>query len=83
MNCLSESDLGRICDGGRHILQTVGVRVDHEGVLNILAERGAAVDRAEGRVRMSPELVDWAIRTAPSTVYLSDTAGSLTPLGPD
>ena len=82
MSGLSENDLQRIAEGGRGILRHVGVRVDHEGVLDRLAERGATVDLADRRVRMSTELVDWAMRTAPSTIHLSDVAGSRTPPGP-
>ena len=82
MNFLSKADLDRISAAGKKILRTVGAHIGHGRIVDVLAERGALVDRTAHRVRFPEELIDWAIQTAPSTIHLSGVAGQRTPLGP-
>jgi trimethylamine--corrinoid protein Co-methyltransferase len=57
------------------ILSETGVRVDSPSVAERLGRTGQA--RVEGRsVRLSPELVESAIRSAPSTIQIYDRRGN-------
>ncbi len=65
MHCsvLSDEQIVSIHQASLNILERVGVVVPHEDMLSRLADRGARVDRAEQRVRMSADLVQWALDT--------------------
>jgi len=54
---LSERDIQAIHDATMAILRDVGVMVHHEGVLDLLAEAGAQVDRTRGVARLPETLV--------------------------
>ena len=58
------------------ILSTVGVRVDSEParLLFVRAIGPSAID--EDRVRIPPELVEWALRAAPSSLEIYDRSGT-------
>jgi trimethylamine--corrinoid protein Co-methyltransferase len=78
MHCavLTDEQLGGIHEASLAILDRVGVVVPHEDMLGRLADRGAQVDRAEQRVRIPAELVDWALGAAGKrfTLYGRDLA---------
>lgn len=58
------------------ILSTVGVRVDSDEARRIFAESGGASVKKD-KVYIFPELIDHAIKQAPSTVDMYDRKGSL------
>ena len=84
MTFLDQEATQKIHRGSLDILSDVGVRVDHEEVLNRLEERGAKVDRTAKIARLPEALIEWALKTAPSSIALADRRGrrySLRPSG--
>jgi trimethylamine--corrinoid protein Co-methyltransferase len=59
-----------------HLLSTVGVRIDSERARQLFARAlGTALDPTDP-VRLPPELVEWALQSAPNTVDLFDRTGT-------
>ena len=71
---LSQAQIEQVHEYSLRILSTTGVRVDSERVRQAFA--GAAPVDGD-RVRIPPELVEWAIKAAPSTVDVYDRLGNL------
>jgi trimethylamine--corrinoid protein Co-methyltransferase len=61
---LSNDQIERINTASLRILETTGVVIPHEDMLNRFEEAGATVDRAEQRVRIPAELVARSIASA-------------------
>ncbi|MBN2323262.1 MAG: trimethylamine methyltransferase family protein [Spirochaetes bacterium] len=61
---LPEDALGRIHEKSLAILETIGVRVPHEGLLRFLSDYGARVDQKTSTVTFPEETVMRAIETA-------------------
>jgi trimethylamine--corrinoid protein Co-methyltransferase len=66
----------KIVDEAKRILEEIGVFVENDEALEILAGAGARVDRAAKRAHIRADLVDRAIETAPSKVVLHDRSGA-------
>jgi len=70
---LSDETVRDIVAEAKRILDEVGVFVEHRKAVDLLAGAGA---RVEGdRVHIGPDLVDQALKTAPSEVVLYDRDG--------
>ncbi len=67
---LSQTQLDTLKDGTLQILQEVGVRFPSAKALDIFADHGADVDRNTQIVRISADLVDKALSTAPRSFIL-------------
>jgi trimethylamine--corrinoid protein Co-methyltransferase len=67
---LSRSEQDLIHDKSIECLSEVGVRVDSESVLELLEKNGAAVDYEDYRARISEEMVNAALETAPEKITL-------------
>ena len=67
---LSQSSIERIHQATLEIFEEVGFEVHYDKALEIFAQNGAKVDTDRKRVRLSPQLVEKTISTAPSTVVL-------------
>lgn len=67
---LSESQLEELHSAALEILRRTGVDILEEEARELLREAGAKVDGS--RVRISPGLVEWATRAAPSQVVICD-----------
>jgi trimethylamine---corrinoid protein Co-methyltransferase len=52
------------------LLATVGMRIDHDGALDILAEAGADVDRDTHVVKFPAELIEAAVETVPGEMVV-------------
>ncbi|MCK4872728.1 MAG: trimethylamine methyltransferase family protein [Phycisphaerales bacterium] len=65
----------RIIGEARHLLGSLGVEMPGGPARDALAEAGAAVDDESGRVHLTDDLIDEALRTAPSGIKLYDSAG--------
>jgi len=73
-----------LVDATLAILERTGVQVDAPAALELFADAGAAVDRGSKRVRLSPDLVERALKTAPRTFTLGARDPGLDlPLSPD
>jgi trimethylamine--corrinoid protein Co-methyltransferase len=59
---LTQDEILRIHEATLEILETVGVRLPHEKVLNMLEERGATVDRTTSIAKIPQTLVEQALR---------------------
>ena len=67
---LKQSSIERIHQASLEIFEEVGFEVYYDEALEIFARSGAKVDFEQKRVRLSPQLVEKAISTAPSKVVL-------------
>ncbi len=61
---LTDNQIARINSASLRILETTGVVVPHEDMLNRFDDAGANVDRAEQRVRIPAELVERSLASA-------------------
>ncbi|PWH12204.1 MAG: hypothetical protein DDG60_14270 [Anaerolineae bacterium] len=75
LSLLSEEQIVQVHEYALKILATTGVRVDSEPVRKQIEQRlgAACVDGA--RVRLPAEVVEWAIRAAPSKIDVYDRVG--------
>jgi trimethylamine--corrinoid protein Co-methyltransferase len=75
LTILDKSQIGLVHATSLRILSTTGVRVDSERARNQFA-RAAGASAIDGdRVRFPPELVEWALQAAPSSVDVYDRTG--------
>jgi trimethylamine--corrinoid protein Co-methyltransferase len=74
LSFLGSSQCEQIHQAALEILRRTGVRVFHEEALRLLAEAGCLVQE-EDRVHIPPELVEWALRQAPSRIALCRRGG--------
>ena len=70
LNYLSENDLERIHCAALALLEDPGVFSDSELILDIFQHGGAWVDREARTIRLTTELVENALKTAPSSFVL-------------
>jgi trimethylamine--corrinoid protein Co-methyltransferase len=75
---LDREQIQRIHEYSLRILSTIGVRIDSERARDVFAQASppASVDGA--RVIIPPELVAWALDSAPSSVEIYNRLGDLT-----
>lgn len=78
LQLLDEGLIDRILDEARDVLGTIGVEIQNDEVLALLADHGAPVDPATRRVRLPAGLIDRALATAPAAVRLFDIRGTQT-----
>ncbi len=68
---LLDNDLAeRIITEAKTVLAEVGVDINDEQTRNLLADHGAGVDRADGRVRIGESMVEAALDSAPRSFSL-------------
>lgn len=73
---LSQGQISQIHECSLNILSSVGVRVDSERARHVFAQAtGKSTD--DDRVRIPRELVEEALKTAPSSVAIHDRRGNL------
>lgn len=72
---LSDELIERILDEAYKLLETKGVELPHESLPGRLAEAGCLLDADSKRVRMPREVVEAAVRSAPSRIELWNIAG--------
>lgn len=71
---LTEEQVAQVHRYSLEILSSVGVRVDSPAARGILT-RAIGRPAADDRVRIPPELVEWALQAAPSAIYIYDRQG--------
>ncbi len=67
---LSEQDVKRIHAHSLNVLESVGIDYKTPKALEILEERGCKVDYERNWASIPPDLVEWAIKSAPRNVVL-------------
>lgn len=75
LELLAPALVEQIVDEGLTLLERHGVLVENAEASGLLAEAGAAVDRASGQVRIGRKLVQDCLATTPSHVTLYDRTG--------
>ena len=75
---LSDELLDRILSEAREVLRDLGVEIQNDAVLSLLADHGAEVDRAKRTARIPDRLVDRALESSPPSFRLYDTGGGET-----
>ncbi len=75
LRLLDDALIERIVGEARDVLDTLGVAVHNPGVLDLLADHGARVDRSTLRAYLPGPLVDRALEAAPSGFRLYDVLG--------
>ena len=68
---LTQGQLETLKQGTLHLLDEVGVHFPSPRALEIFADHGARVDREKQIVRISPDLVERAMSTAPRSFVLA------------
>jgi len=75
---LDDQLISRILDEARDLLKTLGVTIHNPGLLAVLGDHGAEVDMAAEHVKLTDELIDQALKTAPGSFKLFDVFGNQT-----
>jgi trimethylamine---corrinoid protein Co-methyltransferase len=75
---LEDELIGRIVDEARDLLKTLGVTVQNAEVLSLLGDHGARVDLAASHVKLTDEILDRALASAPGSFKLFDVLGNET-----
>jgi trimethylamine--corrinoid protein Co-methyltransferase len=75
ISLLSQEQMRLVHDYSLKILSTVGVRVDSERARHIFAQAGVGASDDGERVCIPPELVRWALETAPTSIQIYDRQG--------
>ncbi|MCX6374400.1 MAG: trimethylamine methyltransferase family protein, partial [Actinobacteria bacterium] len=70
LRMLSSEQVGTMREKCLELLATMGMRIDHDGALGILAEAGADVDRETHVVKFPAELVESAVKTVPGDLVV-------------
>ena len=73
---LSEAEIEQIRDKTEELLETVGLRVDHPGLLRMCRDAGAAVDEVGARVRFPRPLLRELLASVPSSYLRRSSGGS-------
>ncbi|MEK7436442.1 MAG: trimethylamine methyltransferase family protein [Pseudomonadota bacterium] len=73
---LREEDCARIHAASLDVLETVGVRVDDEGILALLMRHGASAGAGAATVRLPRELVAECLAGCPDRARFSDRRGA-------
>ena len=77
LRLLSDDLIQRILDEARMVLKEVGVEIQSREVLDLLVSHGARADAAS-RVFIPEKLVEWALKSSPSSFHLYDLTGRAT-----
>lgn len=72
---LSDELIEKIIAEARGILCGLGVEIHNEGVVRMLTEHGASIDREKQRVRFTEDMIDKALALAPHAFKLYDVQG--------
>jgi len=72
---LEDELIERIVSEARDVLCKLGVTIHNEGLLSLLSDNGAVVDKNKEHVLFTPDLIDRAIEGAPSGFKLYNAMG--------
>jgi len=70
LTILNESELDQIYEASLSLLMDPGLVSDSDLFLDIFEKGGAMVDRSNRTIRLSADMVEWAIQSAPSSFVL-------------
>ena len=75
---LGDQLITQILDEARELLKTLGVTIHNPGLLAVLGDHGAEVDVSAEHVKLTDDLIDKALKTAPGSFRLFDVLGNQT-----
>jgi trimethylamine--corrinoid protein Co-methyltransferase len=75
---LDDDLVRRIVAEARMLLRELGVEIHNPGVLSLLADHGARLDRATHRAFLTDDILDRALKTVPGAFRLCDALGNAT-----
>jgi trimethylamine--corrinoid protein Co-methyltransferase len=78
INFLNKSLIEQIIEEAITILTELGVEIQNKTVIDLLSSHGAKVDSSKSRVYINKDLIDKALKTAPSAFKLFDIYGNET-----
>jgi len=78
INFLNKSLIEQIIAEAITILTELGVEIQNKAVIDLLSSHGAQVDSSKSRVYITQDLIDKALKTAPSAFKLFDIYGKET-----
>ncbi len=73
---LSDELLQRIVAEGRDIICNLGVEINNEGIMSLLSDHGARVDKNKKRVWFTPDIIDKSLESVPAGFKLYDSLGN-------
>ena len=68
----------QIIGEARNILCQLGMEIHNDGIVAMLSDHGARVDREKKRVHLTEEIIDRALQSAPTAFKLYDVLGQKT-----
>jgi len=78
LRLLDDRLIGKIVGEARMLLCTLGVTIQNGDVLAMLGDHGAGVDLEKQHARLTDEIIDRALESAPSSFRLYDVLGNET-----
>lgn len=75
---LDENLIERILSEAREILCKLGITIHNKEILSLLADHGANIDLDKSHVLFNQEMIDRALKSAPSSFQLFDVPGNQT-----
>ena len=72
---LSDELIEKIVSEGRELICKFGVEIHNKGVLSMLADHGARIDRERNRSYFTQDIIDRALESAPDSFKLYDSVG--------
>jgi len=75
---LDDQLITQIVDEARGLLKTLGVTIHNPELLSVLGDHGGEVDSSAEHVKLTDEMIDQALKTAPGSFKLFDVLGNQT-----
>jgi len=75
---LDDQLITQIVDEARGLLKTLGLTIHNPGLLSVLGDHGAEVDTSAENVKLTDDIIDQALKTAPASFQLYDVLGNQT-----
>jgi trimethylamine--corrinoid protein Co-methyltransferase len=75
---LDDQLISQILGEARDLLETLGVTIHNPELLSVLGDHGAEVDLSAEHVKLTDEMIDAALKTAPRSFKLFDVLGEQT-----
>ena len=75
---LSDELITQILGEARDLLKTLGVTIHNQELLAVLGDHGAKIDMAAEHVKLTDDLIDQSLKTAPGSFQLFDVLGNQT-----
>ena len=76
LTVLTPAQIEQIHQYALTILSTTGVRIDSARAVDLIARRVGSAAVRDDRVYLPPEIVEWAVQSAPNTIDIDDRRGN-------